>query len=548
MDSQPRGRLAGRPVVEDRPEGRQPLAHARRAAREQRLEQGASPASDRRAGCPTPRAADRRAAGPRARPPAAPRVAPPHRASRGRRPPATGGRRPRRTAREMATVRPRSSATRPAIRRPSGSPGSRAAIARRSRLSLVPRSDRRRAANRNRSSWRTSSRVGSPGTDSGWRATSTTHGGPSDGSASLRADSSRALRTCDSSSSSSERSGATRSVAIGLEVAHRAVAEEDEPAGRGGLARAPRERHAPARRTAGGRGTPATAAAASGTSAGAWSAIVSERRPSSATARPQEPADRRGQRLHAAAGHRELREVRLEHRRLALQLARAGRRGSRSAAARALPGRGRGRGSRAGRHRRPRHRGRRACRAPRRARRPASPGGGTSSSPDAPLRASVWARSTMSAGAGATTASAARRDDHEVGRLEDVQRGHPRPKHAHPADAAAPLALGHRRADRLGVGQQRREDLVERGHRVKCAAGVGEPCGAGRAGAATDGRPATRSPQPRARDRRAATRSSSTPPELAPDVHVPVRAHDEREPPVRRRAFAQHAGAAASRT
>ena len=163
-----------------------------------------SPASDRRAGCPTTRAADTRPAGRRARPAAARRGAPRRRASRGRSPPPRGGRRARRTARDSATVRPRNSATRPAIRRPSGSAGSSAAIARRSRLSLVPRRLSRRAANRNRSSWRISSRPGSPGIDSGWRATRTTHGGPSLGSASPRADSSRARRTWDSTSSSSD--------------------------------------------------------------------------------------------------------------------------------------------------------------------------------------------------------------------------------------------------------------------------------------------------------------------------------------------------------
>ena len=105
-----------------------------------------------------------------------------------------------------------------------------------------------------------------------------------------------------------------------VEVARRAVAEEHQPARGRRLARGAGQGHPVA---AGAR--PREVGRDRGRGARDVGRGVDRERVGPAALEghgpPQEPADRRRQRVQPAAGHRQLREVRLEHRGLALQLA-----------------------------------------------------------------------------------------------------------------------------------------------------------------------------------------------------------------------------------
>ena len=89
---------------------------------------------------------------------------------------------------------------------------------------------------------------------------------------------------------------------------------------------------------------------------------------------------------------------------------------------------------------------------------------GTSSSADAPLRASVWTRSRASAGVGGDDRERARRHDHEVAGLEHVEGRDACPQDPDPAEPRRPRAVRHRRADRGRTRQDGLEQVVEGGH------------------------------------------------------------------------------------
>ena len=182
----------------------------------------------------------------------------------------------------------------------------------------------------------------------------------------------------------------------------------------------------------------------------------------------EEPADRGDQRLHAAGRHRELGEVALEHGRLALQLPAPVdeeadepplERG-RVQAVDADRGQAGVRGRLA-------ERGERVVRLAGGRVRAGRGGRGHEEQPRGAAAGERLGEVDEVGRGGGDDRERARRDDDEVGRLEDVQRRDPCPQHPDPAHAARVLAVRHRRADRVGVGQQRREDLVERGHRGK---------------------------------------------------------------------------------
>ena len=480
--------LPGRAVVEDRPEGRQPFPHARRAPAEQRLEQRGrlhpivGQAAQRREQPIRGQAVgarDARRLGETLR-----------RVERGARRRLRGGRPPRLVER-LATGRRCGPGTRPRGPR-SGGPAGRPARARRPRAAPGSRSSRGGPAGGPRTG--TGAPGGSPrgparrGSAPDWRATRTTHGGPSLGSASPRAPRRGRGGPAPRRSSSRLSSGRDALRGDGLEVARRPLAEQHEPARGRRLAGGAGERHALA---AGQR--PGEVGGHGGRRVGDVGRGVERERvrpPPLERDRPaEEPADRRrsatprrGPPSRAARGRpRAPTAWRSSSPRRSTRKPMSRR--SSAAGSQAVDADRRQPGVRG----RLAERGERVCGLAGGRVRAGRGGRGTRSSPEAPLRASVWARSTRSAGRGATTASelagtmtrSAGSSTSSAGTRARSTRTQPTPR--------ASSAVGDRRADRGGAGQAASRGLVERGHRGKCAARGGcvawrcAPAGAQRA-------------------------------------------------------------------